>query len=436
MSEIALLEISSTILNIHVILLSFNGRLSKRGMVASLFVVLPLFWLSLFPQTLAGKVSVSLFVPLGIMLPLITVKGIKKTQILYISLFYIGFSSAAVMPFVWLTSSFIPDPAPSMFVSAILNIVLTAFCLYLSKKGILREILRHTNLVSKRIKIIILLSIWICALLIFLMAELFYEFPRTGPLNLIQILVALVISIIGISEPLLIINNITGTYYKIVSSSIQKQMEQQVKYYERLYQTDDELRRFKHDYKNLQIGLISHLKSNNVAAALQYLENCERPYTKKYITFETGNSIADALLSEKQLIAMECHTTLLFEGFIPNSLIDPCDICIILGNALDNAIEACLKIDNCVEKQISIQSYLNNNFLFLSISNPSFTPVDIKFNRISTTKRDKDSHGLGLYAIEHSVKSYAGEVKLSWNENIFRIDICLDFNTDSIKDIA
>ena len=258
MSEIALLEISSTILNIHVILLSFNGRLSKRGMVASLFVVLPLFWLSLFPQTLAGKVSVSLFVPLGIMLPLITVKGIKKTQILYISLFYIGFSSAAVMPFVWLTSSFIPDPAPSMFVSAILNIVLTAFCLYLSKKGILREILRHTNLVSKRIKIIILLSIWICALLIFLMAELFYELPRTGPLNLIQILVALVISIIGISEPLLIINNITGTYYKIVSSSIQKQMEQQVKYYERLYQTDDELRRFKHDYKNLQIGLISH----------------------------------------------------------------------------------------------------------------------------------------------------------------------------------
>lgn len=52
MSEIALLEISSTILNIHVILLSFNGRLSKRGMVASLFVVLPLFWLSLFPQTI------------------------------------------------------------------------------------------------------------------------------------------------------------------------------------------------------------------------------------------------------------------------------------------------------------------------------------------------------------------------------------------------
>lgn len=82
------------------------------------------------------------------------------------------------------------------------------------------------------------------------------------------------------SEPLLIINNITGTYYKSVSNSIRKQMEQQVKYYERLYQADEELRRFRHDYKNLRIGLISQLKSNNVAAALQYLENSERPYTR------------------------------------------------------------------------------------------------------------------------------------------------------------
>lgn len=277
MSKIALIEIVSTILNIHVILLSFNGRINKRGLLGSLFVVLPILALSLFPQMLIGQISVILLVPLGIILPLITIKGLKKAQIVYISLFYCGFSSATVMPFVWLVSSFISDPVPSMFVSAIFNIALTVLCLYLSKKEILKEILKHANLVSKRIKVIILFSIWLCAFLVFLMAELFYEFPKTGPLILIQVLVALVVSIIGISEPLLIINNITGAYYKSISNSIRKQMEQQVKYYERLYQADEELRRFRHDYKNLRIGLISQLKSNNVAAALQYLENSERP---------------------------------------------------------------------------------------------------------------------------------------------------------------
>lgn len=436
MSYSTCIETLCAIINIHIILLSNNGHLRRKFSLVSLALMIFVLIFSMFPQTLAGKIAIGASIPMEILLPILSIKGIRISGKIYVSLFYMGFTSALVMPLAWVFSSFVSAHTLIMGISAVFNIALTVLCIYLSKKGILGDIVRHADLVSKRIKIIILISIWTCALLIFLMAELFYEFPKTGPLILIQVLVALVISIIGISEPLLIINNIAGAYYKSISSSIRKQMEQQVKYYDRLYQTDNELRRFKHDYKNLRIGLISQLKNNNVAAALQYLESSERPYAKNYITFETGNAIADALFSEKQLEANEYNAMINFEGFIPSDLIDPCDICIILGNALDNAIEACSAGDDTVEKQIYVESHMNNNFLFLSISNPSFTPVAINNNRIRTTKKDKASHGMGLYAIEHSVKRYSGEINLSWKENIFQIDICMDFNIISTQEIA
>lgn len=48
----------------------------------------------------------------------------------------------------------------------------------------------------------------------------------------------------------------------------------------------------------------------------------------------------------------------------------------------------------------------------------------------------KVSHGMGLYAIENSAKRYSGDVKLSWKDDVFRLDISLDFNMASTKESA
>ena len=108
--------------------------------------------------------------------------------------------------------------------------------------------------------------------------------------------------------------------------------------------------------------------------------------------------------------------------------INPLDLCIIFGNALDNAIDACAKCKNDEEKIINIHSSLTNGFLFIKIENPIATDVKITNNSITTTKKDKNSHGIGLQSIRTSIQKYYGEMKLSQLNGIFCLEIDLDFH--------
>ena len=140
-------------------------------------------------------------------------------------------------------------------------------------------------------------------------------------------------------------------------------------------------------------------------------------------TFDTGNGIADALLTDKSEKASAINAEIAFHGAIPQDALSPTDLCVILGNTLDNAIEACQKLDLKTDKTIAIDCNCRSGFLFLSISNPVSEKVIIHDNYISTTKENKTLHGFGLYSLQSVVKRYGGEVKLSSTDDCFTVDI-------------
>ena len=228
-------------------------------------------------------------------------------------------------------------------------------------------------------------------------------------------------AIIGILCPLAGLYFLSSAYYKKQCVALQKELREQVKYYERMCRADRAVRTFMHDYRNLRIGLQSYLKEKDAEGALQYLLRCEKDYIGDIICFETGNGVLDALLSEKQRAAEEFNAKIVFDGILPNDGIHPADICAVFGNALDNAIEACSLLESKARKTISITANMNNNFLFVTIENP------IR-RHMPGTQKDKKSHGLGLSSIQYAVKKYDGTCKIFADNRIFRLALCFDFH--------
>ena len=140
---------------------------------------------------------------------------------------------------------------------------------------------------------------------------------------------------------------------------------------------------------------------------------------------KTGNYILDALLSDKSSIAKEKNIVIKFDGHINNINLDSEDLCIIFGNALDNAIEACSQLKTSSNKEINITIRSLNNLLNISITNPiSDKPIIIN-NLIKTTKENRKEHGFGLLSIKKTVEKYNGFTTIDCSDHIFNLTIDL-----------
>ena len=421
------LETSVAIINIHILLIKlFSGKLRKTGILFLIFVVLPLCILTVF-QNLDFVSIINVFtLPLIFITPLITVKNVPKRQIFYITLFFYGFSNAMTTIFVWIASSLQASQTILSVIDIAINLLLLTLCILMAKKIILPKFAQQIMLIGARLKVLLVAAIWFSVLAAYLLSELFYRLPNEPILITVQIISAILIIAIGIMVPLLIVNNISSAYYKNIADNFERQMQMQLKHYETLARADSEMRRFKHDFKNLRIALSDSLDKNDVAGALAFLKDSENYTSPRYIIFDTGNPVADALLTEKYHNAEAAGAKIIFDGMIPNSIVQPADICVILGNSLDNAIEACAQIPG--EKTISVYSYMNNGFYFLTVRNPTLKDVVINGSSIPTSKKEKESHGFGLYSIQNAAEKYGGEMTLSSADREFKLEVYLDLN--------
>lgn len=229
-------------------------------------------------------------------------------------------------------------------------------------------------------------------------------------------LIVLIVSFICLIITLFFTSKEKGTLQSI-SDLLVEQIENMTAYYEQISKKDEELRRFKHDSKNLLLGLYSMLEANDIEQAKEYIKSMEEVYQSSSHDFNSGNYIADALMSTKKSIAEQYHIKIDFEGFIPAQKIKDTDLCIFLTNILDNAIEACQKIQG--ERYIHIKSSIVKHMWIIIVSNPINNRVEIVNNTIETTKEDKKIHGYGLLNIRRVVEKYHGQMKINCEKGKF-----------------
>lgn len=213
----------------------------------------------------------------------------------------------------------------------------------------------------------------------------------------------------------------------------QEQYEQQLKY--QLKHLDDllakqnELRKFKHDIDNQMEGLRGYLQAGDSRGGLHHLDAITDRLKTITPAFDTGNPALDATLSAKKTLAEEqgIHftTRLNLEENLP---IAPEDICTIFGNALDNAIEACLRLDDSQQKSIDVSLVQLDAVLLCKIINTAPEQTESDF---STSKKDKENHGFGIANLTESLAKYNSTPEIEWKEGRFSLSFILPMQSGS-----
>ena len=203
---------------------------------------------------------------------------------------------------------------------------------------------------------------------------------------------------------------------------LEKLSYSQAKYYQNMIRLNEDQRKFRHDYRNHMICIQALMKEKQYSDAEQYIQEITHKEIIENNGFFTGNQIADAILYDKSINAESVNAKIQFEGSICDKL-PLSDICVILANALDNAIEACVKITSSEKKFIMVKCAFAQNIQIIQISNPVEQDVEIYNNAVETTKEDKSAHGIGLYNIMKIVEKYDGEYGITCENKQFVLDI-------------
>lgn len=241
---------------------------------------------------------------------------------------------------------------------------------------------------------------------------------KDDTLNAIVIILTVILLFIIAS---LILNVIAKQHFTAVSQMMEKQVELQLSHYEELEKMDAEISRFRHDYTNHLRSILSLIQMKEYSQAEEYIEKLQNAkYSSAAAMFYTGNKLADALLSDKSG-ALNDNCRIEYSGIIPSS-IENVDLCVILSNALDNAVEACREFTSpCA---ISIFAREQQGYFVMSINNPTMCPYNF-YAIPPTTKSEKKQHGMGLYNIESTVKKYNGQMKVKCENGFFELLITL-----------
>lgn len=182
-----------------------------------------------------------------------------------------------------------------------------------------------------------------------------------------------------------------------------------------------------HDMKNYLLPILDNLDNGNYSKAKHLLLNVldEKLKINKYV--DTGNMVIDNVMNYKLSLIEEYKPELKIDIQIPNDMgFEDFDLCLILGNMLDNVSDAFSHIQNANNKILSVKMKFEKSVLSIHVHN-SFNGT-IKHDKngdIITIKADDGSHGLGLSSIDATTKKYSGFMKTDIDSSIFNIDVML-----------
>lgn len=173
-------------------------------------------------------------------------------------------------------------------------------------------------------------------------------------------------------------------------------------------QHDAAVRQLRHDLKNHLLSLRVLVEDGRDADALAYIDEYLNRSARSGRLFRTGSPWLDGLMSEKLSAAAEqqiaCSVVM---DFRDSGFIQPFDLCTILGNALDNAVEACLQQPQDQPRYIDVRGGRKGDCLMVRMAN-SCAPRADRTALLQTTKADKFAHGFGLGNMKRAVKKYSG----------------------------
>lgn len=211
--------------------------------------------------------------------------------------------------------------------------------------------------------------------------------------------------------------------------SMQNILQSQYNLYRKSSESIDLVNRKYHDLKH-QIAVLR--AEEDSAKRLAFLDEMESEIKVYEAQNKTGNSVIDTILATKSLT---CHNqqielTCVVDGKLLNFMY-VMDICTIFGNALDNAIECEIQIEEPEKRLIHVEVLSKKDFVLLRFENYFEGELEFIDNLPVTTKANKQFHGYGIKSIQHTVKKYNGWMTIKKRGNWVELNVVIPLPNES-----
>lgn len=196
--------------------------------------------------------------------------------------------------------------------------------------------------------------------------------------------------------------------------------------YNRLDRYIEETKKIWHDIDK-HYSMLGRMAAEGEYDALKsYLKYMGHDIKEAKSAYLCDNRLTNAILTDKMAEAENAGITVGFSGNLPENLkIRGNDLCSLLVNMLDNAIEACGKIPEGKEKKMDITLGLKNDFVFFSVSNSFAGTPALEGDGFATSKGDGEKHGYGIAIMQRIARKYDGAFDVTPSENSFTVRAAL-----------
>lgn len=184
-----------------------------------------------------------------------------------------------------------------------------------------------------------------------------------------------------------------------------------------------QMRGWKHDFHN-HIQAMQVLAGDVSPELSAYLRGLNDDLSRVDTLVKSGNVMVDAIVNSKLSLAMERGISVNVRVFVPKALAIPdVDLCVILGNLIDNATEACERIADAEGRFIWLYMDVMKEQLYISVTNAS--PGRPKWTGKTFATAKEGNHGMGLLRVDQVVARHKGYVNRQHEEGVFATEVLL-----------
>lgn len=203
-----------------------------------------------------------------------------------------------------------------------------------------------------------------------------------------------------------------------------------------VFQSAKSLHKWKHDYSNHLAVIHELLETKSYDQLSQYVTQQRESLPKTFPIINTGHRIIDAILTDKYAIAQSEHISFMYSVVLPEHLpVNDIEITGILGNLLDNSIEACINMEQKQDTppQIKVLLKPQRSMFHIHVENSSSGNYLYKFNgQLESTKADTEHHGRGLTNVREIAETHSGFCNIAAEIDSFTVDVYIPL-VDGVK---
>lgn len=199
---------------------------------------------------------------------------------------------------------------------------------------------------------------------------------------------------------------------------LQERTQNQMEMYQSMQKNYEQQKKYLHDYKNQLNCIQGMISARKYEETLEYISGLTGSLRKNADYVNTNHAVVNVILNQKYQEALDHGITMVMSVNDLSALsMKEEDVVTLLVNLLDNAIEACGKLES--NKVIQFKMILEDGGLILAIRNPVDRPVQIRNNKVRTSKPDPANHGIGLLNVESVIQKNHGTKVLKCEDGWF-----------------